>query len=76
MRRQSVKILPESHLRQLGATEGESSHSRDMAMAMCLQCGEASSVPEISTIDFHVSSLHLFVAKYESGTLPIVVLMS
>ena len=37
-----MKILLQTHLRQLGATEGESFHSKDMAMAMRLRCGEAS----------------------------------
>ena len=66
----------QTHLRKLGATEGESFHSKDMAMAMHLQCGEASKVCRKSrAIDFHVY-LHLFVTKCESGTLLIVVLMS
>ena len=71
-----MKSLPNSHSRQLGATEGESFHSEDMAMAMRLQCGEANEVCLKSLLDFHVSSLHLFVTKCESGALPIVALMS
>ena len=51
-------------------------HSEDMAMAMRLQCGEANEVCRKSLLDFHVSSLHLFVTKCESGALPIVALMS
>ena len=56
-----MKILLQTHLRQLGATEGESFHSKDMAMH--LRCGEASKVCQKSQLDFNVSSLHLFVAK-------------
>ena len=48
---------------QLGAKEGESFHSKDKAMGMRLQCGEASKVCWKPQLDFHVSSLHLFVSK-------------
>ena len=66
----------QTHFRKLGATEGESFHTKDMAMAMHLQCGETRKVCRKSlAIDFHVY-LHLFVTKCESGTLLSVVLMS